>query len=334
MTKLARVKAALAGAPIDRPPYSFWTHWPSLDLDADRLTAATADFAARHELDFVKSMPNGLYCVENWGVVADYTEVERGGVARVTVPAVTRAEDWPRLARLDVRHGAFGRELDHLVKLAARLGPEVPLIATVFSPLTIAGKLSKGQHRIHIAQDPDALIGGLEIITAVTCDFAREAILRGCAGIFLAVQDASLPAITEDAYSRFGEAFDRRVLAAARDVGAWFNVVHMHGENILFDLLARYDVAAINWHIGETAPSIAEYRAGGDGKPIVGGIQRAHITCGDLDAVRSDIERALHESNARGLLFAPSCVIRHPVDPQVLDATVALIIQLAGSHRS
>jgi uroporphyrinogen decarboxylase len=327
MTKLERVRAALAGEAVDRPPYAFWTHLPGIDRDPERLADATAVFASRYRLDFVKSMPNGLYCVEDWGAVADYVDVERGGIARVIAPSVNHARDWTHLARVDVRRGAFGRELDHLARLTARVGADVPVLATVFSPLTIAGKLSNGLHLAHLSEAPDALVAGLEIIAAVTCDFAREAIARGCAGVFLAVQDANSLTTTEDTYRRFGETFDRRVLTAAHDSGAWFNVVHMHGTNIMFDLLARYDAAAINWHIGETAPTIAEYRAhhGIEAKPIAGGIQRAHITRGDLPAIRMDIERALRESGGRGLLLSPGCVIRHPVDPNILDATAELI---------
>ena len=86
MKKIDRVRAALAGAGLDRPPYGFWTHMPGIDLDPERLAAETAAFAARYDLDFVKSMSNGLYCVEDWGAKCDFSEIERGGVARVVAP--------------------------------------------------------------------------------------------------------------------------------------------------------------------------------------------------------------------------------------------------------
>ncbi len=62
-----------------------------------RLADTTAAFAVRYDLDFVKSMPNGLYCVEDWGCACDYRAIARGGVARVTRPAVTAAADWRAL---------------------------------------------------------------------------------------------------------------------------------------------------------------------------------------------------------------------------------------------
>jgi uroporphyrinogen decarboxylase len=323
--KLERVKAALAGKSVDRPPYAFWTHFPGTDLDPVRLADATIAFAARHDLDFIKSMPNGMYCVEDWGVVVDYSEVERGGVARVVAPAVARADDWDRLARVDVRQGAFGRELDHLRRVLSATGPDIPVLATVFSPMTVASKLSSNAHRSHVLEDPQSLARGLETITEVCCTFAREAIGLGCAGVFFAVQDAANGVMDEAHYRALGEPPDRRVLRAAKEAGAWFNVVHMHGENVMFDLLASYDVAAVNWHIGETPPSIADYRGRGGEKPIVGGLQRFHITHRDLPAVRADIDLAMRETSGRGLLLAPACVIRHPVDDAVLDAAIEII---------
>ena len=329
MRKIERVRAALAGAAVDRPPYSFWTHLPGIDLDPVRLADATAAFAARYDVDFVKSMPNGLYVVEDWGAATDYSDIERGGVARVVRPAVATPDDWRRLAEVDVTQGAFGRELEHLTRLTRAIGDGVPVLATVFSPLTIASKLSNQQHRTHLATVPGQLEGGLATITSVTCAFARAAIGAGCAGVFFAVQDAVEGVVDREAYRRFGEPFDRRVLAAAREAGSWFDVVHMHGEHVLFDLLAQYPVDALNWHIGETPPAIADYRASGGTRPIVGGMQRGHITRGDRDAVRADIDRAMRESDGRGLLLAPACVIRHPVDAAVLQETAAYIKGLA-----
>lgn len=329
MKKLDRVKAALRSDACDRPPYGFWTHLPGIDLDPRRLADETVAFSARYDLDFIKSMPNGLYCVEDWGCVCDYGEIERGGVAKVIQPAVASANDWARLDRVDVTRGSFGRELSHLARLVERAGRQVPVLATVFSPLTIAAKLSNGAHRSHLARDPEAVRLGLEAISAVTCAFVKEALARGCAGVFLAVQEATRDASDEAVYRTFGEPHDRRVLDAAHAAGGWFNVLHMHGENVMFELLKRYDVTALNWHVGETPPSIREYRQDGGTRPVVGGLQRGHITRRDRAAIRDDIDRVMTETGGRGILLAPACVIRHPVDEATLDWTAATIKELA-----
>jgi uroporphyrinogen decarboxylase len=328
VNKSERVRAALNCEAVDRPPYSFWTHLPGIDLDAQRLAEETAAFAARYDVDFIKSMPNGLYCVEDWGCVCDYSDIERGGVAAVVTAAVNAVDDWGRLEHVDVMRGSFGRELEHLAALIERAG-SVPVLATAFSPLTIAGKLSKGVSRQHITHHPQTVHRGLEVITEVTCTFVRETIGRGCAGVFFALQEANHSAFDEATYRAFGEPYDRRVLQAATEAGGWLNVVHMHGEDILFDVIKSYDVSALNWHIGETPPTIAEYRGAGGVKPIVGGLQRRHLTLGDNAAVEADIVRAMSESGGRGLLLAPECVIRYPVRDATLKWTAERVKALA-----
>ena len=81
MRSVDRIRATLEGRDVDRPAYSFWTHFPGIDLDPPAIAAATVDFARPLGLDFVKAMPNGLYAVEDWGVVPDFSAIAAGGVA-------------------------------------------------------------------------------------------------------------------------------------------------------------------------------------------------------------------------------------------------------------
>ena len=325
MEKRARVEAALQGELLDRPPYSFWTHLPGIDLDWERIADETAAFQSRYDLDFVKSMPNGFYCIEDWGASLDFSAIAAGGTGRVVTSPIGSIEDWTRLAQLDITVGAYGRELQHLERLVQRLGPGVPVLATVFSPITIASKLSLDAHRRHLQEDPAKVAAGLETITEVTCRFVQAAIERGCAGMFFALQEATTRSFSSEEYARYGEPSDRRVIAAANAALGWFNVLHMHGEDILFEQLARYDITALNWHIGETPPAIAQYRAAGGAKPIVGGLQRGHLTRRDRAAVTQDIGESLAQTANRGLLLAPACVIRHPVDDTMLAWTANAI---------
>lgn len=324
-THADRIRATLEGRSPDRSAYSFWTHFPEIDLHADQIAAATLEFTRALDLDFVKAMPNGLYCVEDWGVVPDFSAIAGGGAAKVVRAAVERPEDWRRIRRLDPTKGALGRELDHLRRLTTALGPVTPVIATTFSPLTIAKKLGEQAFREHVATHPDLVLDALGEIAATVAAFSRQAIALGCAGVFFAVQDAT-SAFGAERYGKFGQPFDAIALAGASS--GWFNVLHMHGDDILFDLLAHYPVAALNWHVGEIKPSIAEYRASGGGKTVVGGLQRMAITRGDRAAIAADLNAALTE---HGVIVTPGCVIRHPVDRALLGALAADIKERKGA---
>lgn len=324
-THAGRIRATLEGRSLDRPAYSFWTHFPEIDLHADQIAAATLEFTRALDLDFVKAMPNGLYCVEDWGVVPDFSAIAAGGAAKVVRPAVSAPGDWRNIRRCDPTTGALARELDHLRRLTAALGPGTPVIATTFSPLTIAKKLGEQAFREHVATHPELVLDALSEIAATVAAFSRAAIGLGCAGVFFAVQDAT-SALGEAGYRRFGKPFDDVALAGAS--AGWFNVLHMHGDDVLFDLLAAYPVAALNWHVGEIRPSIAEYHASGGGKAVVGGLQRMAITRGDRAAIASDLSAALA---APGVIVTPGCVIRHPVDRALLGAVATDIKARKGS---
>ena len=323
MTPADLLRATLAGQATPRPAYAFWTHFPGIDLDPEAIARETLSFARATRADLVKSMPNGLYAVEDWGVRADFSEIAAGGTAKVAESPIREAADWMRVTRLDPESGALGRELRHLRLLVEALGPTVPVLATVFSPVTIAKKLAGGAgFARHAELYPAAVQAALAEMAATTADFSRRAIALGCAGVFFAVQDAT-SATGEEAYRRDWLPHDLAALDGAR--GGWCNAVHLHGDDILFDLVAGYPVQVLNWHIGETAPSIAAYRAAGGRKPVLGGLRRMPITRGDMAAVADDLAAIRAAEDGRGVIVAPGCVIRHPVDMAVLARIAARI---------
>src|SRR5512139_2800777 len=137
-----RIRGVLDGELVDRVPYSAWTHFPGIDLDPDRLADATLAFYRDLNLDFVKSMSNGMFSIEDYGCDCDFSAIAGGGVATVTKYAVEAPSDWEKLGDLDIEKGALGRELRSLSRLLHGLRGEAPVLATVFSPLTTAQKLS------------------------------------------------------------------------------------------------------------------------------------------------------------------------------------------------
>src|SRR5439155_22779049 len=68
MTKSERVAAALSRRPVDRPPVAFWRHVPEVDHTARGLADAMLAFHRRWDLDLIKVMSSGVYCLEDWGL--------------------------------------------------------------------------------------------------------------------------------------------------------------------------------------------------------------------------------------------------------------------------
>ena len=141
MTKRARVHTALAGRPVDRIPISFWRHFPDIDLDPVALADALLAFHRRYDLDFIKVMPNGVYCVEDWGCEIAYPGGS-GGARTCVRHAVRRMEDWTGLRRLDPSAPELARELRCLQAVCAGKGDDAPVLQTIFSPFTVARKVA------------------------------------------------------------------------------------------------------------------------------------------------------------------------------------------------
>lgn len=325
MTGTARIQAVLNGENTDRAPYSFWTHLPHVDLDPVKLAEETYQFYRTYELDFIKTMPNGLFSVEDFGCECDFSEIPLGGAARITMYAVETAEDWERLTEPDVTRGALARELLSLELLLDKVQGDAPVVATVFSPLTTASKMCGPNLIRHLRERPESVKAGLCLIARVTAKFAEEAVKRGCAGIYFANQMATREVLTEDEFQEFGVPYDLMVLNAIRRE-SWFNILHIHGHDIMHHLLTEYPVQAFNWHIGETAPEIEEYRNLIPGKAIVGGIRRFNITSGNIAEIKRDITEACRQAGS-SIILTPGCVIRYPVESRVLHAVRKEIVQ-------
>lgn len=300
-----------------RPLFSFWTHLPEVDRDAEALARETIAFQKKFDLDFVKTMPNGMYSIEDYDTEIDFSDIPKGGVARVVATPFQSVQDWARLRPADLASGASARELRSLRLLRDGLG-DVPILFTVFSPMTIASKLSQGRIREQIAsgQDRDALHLALERLAEDVGRLSAAAIEAGADGVFFAHQDTGRRVFGQDAFSEFVMTYDIEALAGA---GAGrFNVLHLHGEDIRFYELAGYPVDALNWHIWETLPSIAAAR-NATPKCVVGGIDRRLITANDLDGIGGQIAAVLEAAATTGdVIITPGCTIRHGFDPKTL----------------
>lgn len=307
MNHWERVRAALQGGEVDRVPVSLWRHWPGDDESAAGLANAMIKWQQTYDFDLLKFMPTGMYGVHDWGAQTVYNPGYRGNRI-LTKPGLEQAEQWPKLAALDIRKGAYGEEVEAIRLAAGELKGSVPIMQTVFSPLTTAVKLAGDVALAHMRQQPELLKAGLEIITDVTIRFTQACLAAGADGVFFATQGASYRTMSEAEYAEFGAAYDRRVLEAVHAEGK-LNMLHVHGEDIMFDLAAGYPADMINWHDRITSPNLAQAHARFGGV-LVGGIEdRTTIAEGPLEALRQQAQDAIAQTGGRRLIVGPGCVI-------------------------
>lgn len=305
MDHWSRINAAIEGGTADRVPVALWRHFPVDDQDPGKLAARTLEWQRAWDFDLVKFMPSGTYGVEDWGAKSVY-EPSFNGARKVAVPGVRGGGDWRRLPRLDPRKGMLGAQNEALARVAQELGGAVPILQTVFSPLTTARKLAGEPLLEHLRSDPDALEAGLRTITGTTIDFALAALEAGAHGLFFATQLATTDMLTVREYERFGRKFDLEVFAAIKGK-AGLNMLHLHGENVMFDLLAAYPVEMINWHDRRTAPLLKDALGKFKGA-LVGGVEeRALLVTGPGAALRAQVRDAIGQTGGRRLVVGPGC---------------------------
>lgn len=306
LSKRERLQAAFRGEAVDRPPVALWRHWPGDDQRAEDLARAHLEFQRQYDFDFIKVTPDSSYSVEDWGVRTEYLG-NTEGTREYRHHPIQRPEDWARLEVLDPRQGALGRQLRCLELIAREVGEEVPFIQTIFNPLSVAKHLAGEERlRLHLRRYPEALQAGLETITETSVRFIGEVLRTGAAGIFFAVQHAQYGLLSAEEYRLFGRPYDLRVLAAAQ--GAWFNLLHLHGSEVMFDLLADYPVQAINWHDRETSPSLSEALGRFPGALCGGLRQWETMVRGTPERVRAEAAEAIRQTGGRRFILGTGCV--------------------------
>lgn len=326
MTRRERLRAAVSRAPVDRVPYVFWRHFPAVDRSPAGLAQATLRFHERYGGDALVLTPAAGWAVEAWGCVAG-EQLAPDGHRPCAGCAVRHGEDWRRIRPLDpVAAPGYAELLETIIRLGfdRRLG-DAPALIMLPSPLSVARRLSGARLATDLAERPEAVTAALEAITETLAGFADLALAEGIAGVFFSIEVATRDALGEDAYARFGEPWDQRVLAGVRD-RAFPTIVHGHGDRLLFDRLARLPADVLSWHDRATAPSLAEGQAAVAGA-VLGGLDPwGTLRDGTAALAVAEVEDALAQTGGLGLIVGPGCLL----PPHTPDATVAAVVRALG----
>lgn len=302
-----RLETCLAGGRLDRPPVALWRHFPVDDQTPGGLAAAEIAFQRTYDFDLVKVTPASSYCVRDWGIGDEWRGATEG-TRQYTQRVVHNPEDWARLPVLDPSRGQLANQLTCLRLITTELGPDVPVIQTIFNPLSQAKNLV-GEKRllVHMRRYPDAVRSGLQTIAESTLRFVEAAVETGIAGVFYAVQHAQYGMMTEEEYADFGRNYDLKVLEPAREL--WLNVLHLHGREIMFDLFGDYPIAVVNWHDRETSPSLAQGQSRFPGV-VCGGLQRERtLVLGTPEQVTAEAHDAIKTTNGQRFILGTGCVV-------------------------
>jgi uroporphyrinogen decarboxylase len=317
------VEAALALGIGDRSPVGAWGHTYREEWAPDALASITIDRARRFGWDFVKFQPRASSFAEAFGSAYRPAGHRLKGPVLVSA-AVPDLESWRSVALSNPK--ALADQVESIGIVARELGEGVPVIQTVFSPITVGGYLvgkSPARVRRDLRQHPELVRPALDRIAEALVDFSRRSVEAGAAGIFYAISGyASRDAMSESAYREVLLPYDVSVLRQL-PAEAWFNVVHLCGSNLNFGLAADMPAQAVSWSIhNQGNPSLVEGTKL-SGRAVMGGLgQRASLLYGLPNDVEAEARQAVAETGGRGLLLAPGC----SVPTRARDANLAAMV--------
>jgi len=312
MEPKARVRAALSLERPDRPPAAWWGHTYREEWSPRNLAAVTVARQREYGWDFVKLQPRACCFAQAFG--REYRPSEDFRSAPVVVsPPVTTPDEWLRLPSADATAPSLLGQVEALRLIVEELGPSVPVIQTVFSPLTVAGYMVDEDRRWmagQLREHPGEVGAALQRIAGALADFAALSVKTGAAGIFYAISGyASADLLTVEEYERLALPHDLSVLARIPN-DAWFNVLHLCGPRIHFGLVSALRSHAVSWSVHEPGnPSLAEGRSR-SGRAVMGGIDQIHtLVEGTPEAVLEETRAAVSSTDGVGLLLAPGCSV-------------------------
>jgi uroporphyrinogen decarboxylase len=322
------VKAALEGRKLDRPPAGAWGHTYREEWDAERLAEVTVDRARRLGWDFVKFQPRATFFAEAFG------NRYHGSGHRLRGPILEEAvvpdlQAWSRLELVDP--GVLDEQARALGLVVRELGENVPVIQTVFSPVSVGDYLvGRDKRRLirELRNNPEVVLPALEKVQNALIDFSRKSVEAGAAGIFYAISGFATPnAMPVDVYDSLLFPIDLRVTEAF-PAAAWFNVVHLCGSRVNMDVARRLPVDAVSYSVHNAGnPSLAEARRL-TGKAVMGGLeQRGALVGGPQAAIEEQVRQAIAETGGEHLLLAPGC----SVPPRAREANLAAMMRAAAA---
>lgn len=310
LTKRERVQAALRGEVVDRPPVCFWHHFRPHG-SGHRLAELTYDFFVRRfDLDIVKLMPDLRYPFPR--------------------RAVVELDDWYLIDAIDMRRSRYAQEwvraVRHLRELA---GPDVPIVVTVFSPLTQAMYAAARPELVleHAAEHPALLHQVLALLAENIRAHLELVLAAGADGIFFALQGCTAATMPVERYREFGRPYDLLALAGAAD--GWLNILHVHGDReLFFDDVLDYPVHALSWSDRRAGPSLHEARQRTE-KCLMGGWDEfGALVSGPVEAIRAEALDALQQTGGRKFILANGCSVPDETDERWLTAARHIVEEL------
>jgi len=300
MNKIERLRATLAGKPVDHPPITIWYHFGNQHSSAEITAQVHLEFFEHYDLDLLKLMN-------------DYDYPNPVGLEVVATP-----DDLRRLEPFEVNKTPFGKQLQAVERIAKALKGKAFFVDTMFNAWnTLRRNLTKEATESLMVHHPDTVVKALEVINGNLIKYALATLQRGAAGIFLSVP-ASAEFVTREQYERFMRPFDLALLDAVKGKGE-FHILHAHGSQLFLDRLLDYPVQVLSWADQNGGPRIAEAPPRTP-RTQKGGLDHVKFQYSSAALLRQQVRAARAQAGPTKFILAPGCSVATYSFPPLIHA--------------
>ena len=332
-TRIERIHHALNGAQVDRPPIAFWAHNFARENSAEDLAEETVRAFNTYGWDFIKIQSRASSFAEPWGI--RYRPSTQMAVPPTLLewPIHTLA-DLRALRPVDPTGGALGEQLAALRLIRQAVGPDVPLLQTIFAPAMILASLTNGPDAMlgYVREAPQAAHAALAAIRESMAAYAQASLENGADGVFFAIKAADTDQMTREEYAQFGLPYDRPVLDAANS--GWLNLLHLCGDHLYFEVADDLPSAFVSYALSTDNPPLSEGRVRAK-RAVIGGVSpKPFIRDMTPEQVAAEVVAALEDTSGLRMLIGPGCSISPDTPPANLHAATRAVTDWAAKHNT
>ena len=307
MTHRERFEAAVRGQEVDRVPISMWRHFFAEEQSMEGLSQSMLGFQDRYGWDYMKFNPRASYHVEDWGVKLRYFGDQQ---PEVTETPVRSPEDWTRLETLHPEEGVLGDHLKALEVVAKRSAGKIPILATVFTPFSIASRLTTSDDAFmrDVREYPEKVTHALEVVTETFVRYSKACMDRGADGLFYATTVwSNAGKMSREEYRMVARPSDLALLQQLGQEGT--HMLHVCKDNNYLDVVVDYPVQVFNWDSrGSGNPTLAEGKTLVKGKAVAGGIpHKDDLVKGKPEILADEVQQIRAGMEHQGWLLGSGC---------------------------
>ena len=322
-----RLQRIINGDDTDRTPIALWRHFPVDDQYPETLAKSILDYQNKFDFDLIKITPASSFCIKDWGV-QDSWKGNTEGTREFLEPKFKNPNELFEIQALDTSATHLQNQLKALEIIVSNKDENTPVLQTIFSPLAqLKNLVGKENLPFYIRAYPDQVLKTLDVITQTTKKFLSKCISLKIDGVFYAVQHAQYSLLSVEEFRIFGKYFDLELLDITKSL--WLNMIHLHGDHVMYDEILDYPCEILNWHDRKTQPDL---KTGQDKwkKTVCGGLKQWEtMAYGTPELVEDEAIDAIRSMSNKHLLLGTGCVM--PIITP--DANIWAAINVAKTYQ-